>query len=359
MPFTFRFFRNIGDFMELDSKKENYDFLDLVKFILSLMIVAIHSSLFPMYLYPWLRIAIPIFFITSSYLFFKKINKLDDARSQKISLKKFTIKNLKLWCIWTLIFLPAVAYLKRSYFVNGVIDGILKTIISLLLGSGFVGGWFLIALIEAVAIAFFLSKRIKNIYLLIIGLVLNLFACFDSSYLALLNTEHAIPQFFEKFLSAPINIPLTIFSAFIWVIIGKLFAENKYKLKLKWNIIIDSISAICLYLEWWILYRTTSANTNDCYVFLIPLCISLFAIIEYFKSIKVAKAKMFRKASIIIYVTHGITILGFRFVIEKILNKKVHEIIVFILTVSLCFSFSLLVTVLEKRKGFKWLKNLY
>ena len=54
--------------------KTNYDILDLAKFIFSLMILAIHTSLFPKILYPWLRIAVPMFFIISSFLLFKKIN---------------------------------------------------------------------------------------------------------------------------------------------------------------------------------------------------------------------------------------------------------------------------------------------
>lgn len=35
---------------------------DVVKFCLALMVVAIHSKLFPMLLYPWLRLAVPLFF---------------------------------------------------------------------------------------------------------------------------------------------------------------------------------------------------------------------------------------------------------------------------------------------------------
>ena len=42
-------------------KSENYDIFDLVKLILSIMIVAIHTSLFPTILYPWLRLAVPLF----------------------------------------------------------------------------------------------------------------------------------------------------------------------------------------------------------------------------------------------------------------------------------------------------------
>ena len=53
---------------------KNYDIFDLTKYTLSIMVIAIHSCLFPMILYPWLRLAIPLFFIISSFLLFIKIN---------------------------------------------------------------------------------------------------------------------------------------------------------------------------------------------------------------------------------------------------------------------------------------------
>ena len=48
---------------------------DIVKFFLSLMVVAIHCELFPLTLYPWLRLAVPLFFVISSYLFFGNLQK--------------------------------------------------------------------------------------------------------------------------------------------------------------------------------------------------------------------------------------------------------------------------------------------
>lgn len=49
----------------------NYDVLDLAKFVLAFFVVAIHTSFFPKYLYPWLRVAVPLFFIISSFVFLK------------------------------------------------------------------------------------------------------------------------------------------------------------------------------------------------------------------------------------------------------------------------------------------------
>ena len=43
---------------------------DWIKLILSLCILAIHAKVYPMVLFPWLRLAVPLFFIISYYFSF-------------------------------------------------------------------------------------------------------------------------------------------------------------------------------------------------------------------------------------------------------------------------------------------------
>jgi peptidoglycan/LPS O-acetylase OafA/YrhL len=76
--------------------KKNYDVLDLTKFILSFLIVAIHTSLFPHILYPWLRVAVPLFFVISSFLLFSKINSSTSVDKRKI-VRKFIVRQIKLY----------------------------------------------------------------------------------------------------------------------------------------------------------------------------------------------------------------------------------------------------------------------
>lgn len=59
--------------------RKNYDIFDLTKFILSLFIVAIHSSILLDILSPCVRIAVPLFFMISSYLFFERKYKMTDT----------------------------------------------------------------------------------------------------------------------------------------------------------------------------------------------------------------------------------------------------------------------------------------
>lgn len=52
--------------------------LDIAKYLSSFMIVAIHCGLYPKVFYPWLRIAVPMFFMISSYLLWNKIVSNND-----------------------------------------------------------------------------------------------------------------------------------------------------------------------------------------------------------------------------------------------------------------------------------------
>ena len=341
--------------MNSNSARQCYDLFDLVKLIMSIMIIAIHSSLFTMYLYPWLRIAIPIFFVISSYLFFSKISRQQDLQEQKASLKKFASKNLRLWLIWSLILLPVVIYIRRNFYDDGII-GFLKLIKSIFFGGTFVGGWFIIALVEGVAIIYFLSKRMKTVYIMLISLLLNLLSVFESSYVALLDSSSVVSKAISIFDEALTTPAYSVICGLLWIAIGKLFAEGKINLKLKWSVLIALISAIGLYVEWLALYRLTSFHKNDCYIFLIPLCISLFAIIEKFKEVKIPNARLLRKASTVIYVAHGAVISVSSFVLRRVF-ENVYSVIVFLLTFVACFTFTLIINKLEKR--FSWLKNLY
>ena len=69
----------LGQRNSIMNVRKNYDIFDLTKFILSLFIVAIHNSIIPDILSPCARIAVPLFFMISSYLFFERKSKIIDT----------------------------------------------------------------------------------------------------------------------------------------------------------------------------------------------------------------------------------------------------------------------------------------
>ena len=97
----------------MDNKRSLADrqaIFDIVKFIMALMVVAIHSSLFPMVLYPWLRLAVPMFFIISSYFFFGNLRKVETDKEKNKRLWKYVKRNLILYGFWFVVLLPYTLY---------------------------------------------------------------------------------------------------------------------------------------------------------------------------------------------------------------------------------------------------------
>ena len=75
------------------SAKE-YNSLDILKFILSIFVLIIHSEIDKTVISPLLRIAVPIFFVISGYLFFSKIQKLDNRKDELNALAHLFKRNL-------------------------------------------------------------------------------------------------------------------------------------------------------------------------------------------------------------------------------------------------------------------------
>lgn len=58
--------------MEEVKTSANYDAVDLLKIILAFFIIQIHSSFYFDWMKPIIRIAVPVYFITSAFFFFEK-----------------------------------------------------------------------------------------------------------------------------------------------------------------------------------------------------------------------------------------------------------------------------------------------
>ena len=144
-------------------KLKRYDILDLAKFILSIMIVAIHTALFQTYLFPWLRIAVPLFFMISSFLLFDRVNASSiDQKDQVI--KNYFIRQLKLYLFWFIVLLPLTIYFRKDWVIG--VDSIFHIITNIfsntLFSSTFIASWFIVASIWATLIVYNASKKVNN-----------------------------------------------------------------------------------------------------------------------------------------------------------------------------------------------------
>ena len=309
---------------------------------------------------PCVRIAVPLFFIISSYLFFERKNKIIDTQRGGV-LYRFVKRNLKLYFFWTVILLPTTAlwnihtYLKSgNHYSPWVIIG---HGIQQLLFAAFPASWYIIASIIAILILYRIQKKYNPIMLLV-SFGLYLVCCINSNYYNLFATDSTIIRFIETF-RIFFNSPYTSFLvAFIWMGIGKASAESQIVIKPIVETFGIVLSAILLYAEYFVIKTFSLSKADDCYILLVPLCFFIFNALKNTDGFKIKNAVSMRKASTIIYCTHltGLRIYG---VALKYVLHCQNNILVFLLTVITCLIASYLVFKLESKKYFKWLKYSY
>jgi len=342
---------------EIIKKQKSNDLLDLVKLILAFMVVAIHSGLFDPVLYPWLRLAVPLFFIISSYLFFTRINACADSHSKLIALKNFVLRNLKLYAFWFVVLFPINIFL-RGWFDLGFWRGVLNIMWSFFLASTFIASWFIMALIIGTVIVFFASKKINNTVLFMVGAVLYLLVSIRSSYMFLFKDAESIRGVlegvvrYENVMNDPINsFPAGLF----WIISGKIFADGKIKVSIKTSGIALGISAALLFTEWFLIYHFSDNYNKDFYIMLAPCALAIFNILIQLKPISLKYAREMRKISVIVYASHG-TVIPVLKKLFDMLTFSAPSIVVFLLTAVICVGGAILVMYLEKYKYLNWLK---
>ena len=143
----------------LNIVKKEYNSLDIFKFILSIFVLVIHSGIDKTIISPLLRIAVPSFFLISSYLFFSKVTTLTDEKERRFALKRLAKRNIFLYLFWVILQLPLIVF-GHHYHVDFFTTGIWNTLKIILLGQGFTGSWYIITLVIGSVIVYFASKKI-------------------------------------------------------------------------------------------------------------------------------------------------------------------------------------------------------
>ena len=259
------------------------------------MIVVLHCR--PLSAYPHLdyfltgicRIAVPFFFIASSYFFFK---------SDK-NIWTFVKRLLLLYFAWFIIELPLTI---QRFFIDtdkSLLYNCFLFFRGLFINSTFYASWFITALWQGVLIVWWLSKRINYKWLFGIGIICFILACMWSMYRETINGTVIWP-YFKVFgvLLAPSN---SFIVAIPYCIIGKYLAEHP-NLSIKRKGAVIPISLI-LALELWLCRDI--GYMSDSYFSLILISPFLFLLLlNWDVSINPTISKYLRNCSILIYLLH-------------------------------------------------------
>lgn len=349
--------------MEINKdSKNNYNGIDLMKFLCAILVITIHIEPFPLNCsITWLnffvnnciaRIAVPLFFIASSFFLFKKLKNNMDTKIFGKYLKRIIF----LYIAWTIIYIPLIIYKKYKY---GLILGIIMLIRDTIFDGSYVHLWYLQSLIVSSTIVFFYFKKNNNKkILLFMAIVLYVIGLLGQSWFGFLKPiKNVSPQVWQVLLLIK-NIIVTtrngIFFGLIFTLIGYYFATNEKVITKKKNILMIIIFLILLIFECYILKHLNFARAHDMYLTLIPLS---FYVFNYFKDIKLDNKKIYiymRKISSLVYFIHMWIAAILKLLLRNVLNDWY---IVFYLTVIISIFLSLLIIKLSKK--YTWLKYLY
>lgn len=336
---------------------------DISKFILSIMVVAIHVS--PVspnlrtYLLPLLRIAVPLFFMISSYFLFLKLSRAEDGKRVLIN---YITRTVKLYLFWYIVlFVPTLIYRSDTYqawFAEGVVPGLLHYILSILFSSTFKVSWYLSASIVGAVGLYYLDK-VNHTLSLFISIIFYITACLSSNYYGI------VPALVQRFilmldvLGQPYNsFPV----AFLWMLIGKRTAEwfsqhdpSSTSLGEKRGVlcVLAVLGVIILYIERAAIARAGIARADDCYFSLLPIAIPLFLLVLSFSASDRYQeiARFLRSASTITYCLHAT--LAFMLTYVGIINN---ERFLFYVTLPLCWGLTVCVMLLEKKPHLSFLR---
>ena len=222
--------------------RSNGNIIDLCKFIMAILVVAIHTEplatcsnhnltiLFKLIT----SMAVPFFFLATGYLLGSKINVLQDPRKKTALLSRYLCKIAKLYLLWTIIYFPLALY---DCIHNG--KPLDLNILFYIRGFLFVGEqynswhlWYLLstiyALILIIAMIRFNFNPVKQISVICTALILSIVLDAFSGYSGPLPT---FLQFGRKVIQSTV-INGRILRGLFYIPAGILLASKKLPVKI-------------------------------------------------------------------------------------------------------------------------------
>lgn len=279
-------------------EKKNYCGLDILKFICSMLVVVLHLATYafgdmavngappsggenPVILfglpgaYTLLRIAVPVFFLCSSFFLFKKIK--ETPQDKKSIIKNYCLRVIKLYLFWFVVFMPIMI---DKYLVVPIQAGIpagqavLRLLWQVFLYAGYDGAWYLGASVISALLVYFLSKKLSNNKILIIAVVMYIIASLSGTYCNLFKGTFIYDVF--MFLNTSVPLYHTFFNGTLFYVLGKIIAEKGFLFNKKLNVILLCCTPLVAYGELVLANYFALTFATDCFLILPLLALVIF-----------------------------------------------------------------------------------
>lgn len=344
--------------------KKNYNSIDLFKFVCAILIIIAHTAPFSSYSKPLsfgfrniiCVIAVPFFFISSGFIFFKKIDGIDDESTKKEYLKKHLGRLIIMYCLWSLIYLPFVIY---KWCLNGFQwEYVLEYIKDFFFEGSYQTIWFLPALIVGTLLVYLLHKKLSYKKIFLISLPIYLFTLLGSSYYGITIRIPIIKNIYQLYYQFFDTIKNGVCFGFIFISIGGLFSEQaENKMTRKANIFIILLLFFAFAIEEFLIAKY-NINTKgvDTTIILVPLSYFIFNFVKEWELKDKSIWIHLRKLSLLMFLCQRIPLS----IIELFLSNTIiytNSIVFFITVLLSTIGISYLLIFLSKK--IKFLKYLF
>lgn len=333
----------------LEIKRKVIPGLDILKFIMALLIVAIHSEAvndFPIVyevMNPVIMSAVPMFFVISAFLLFRKIRQSQlSGQQERGILLHFTWRLFLLYSFWMVVQFPLVIH-TRHYLSMSFLEFIYNFLLDIAFRSTFHGAWFFSALVVGTWLIYFASKMLKDKTIWILPLFVALYIYHADDLPVQYQT------FWFLYQENVINPQNSFLVSLFWISAGFILANPDIIEKIE-NLHNSYVMGGLFCIAWLL-----SIMLLDLKVIMV---LPLFVLFYNWNLESKPVYKMMRQSSILIFTLHFIFIGIFRMVCPNV-ELLQHGLYLYVILVLLCLLSSLVILKLKDCKIFSWLKYSY
>lgn len=346
--------------LTLEPVNKNYNCIDLIKFVMAIFVLTLHelgsntSIIFNSYLF---RLAVPFYFMCTGFLLFRGMDIKNINRSK---LWKYTKKIIKVYIIWTAIYIPMMIS-DMLHTGHTLSEELLLRIKNFFFFGSYGQLWYLLATIVSVWLIYICVRLTKSLKVtLLISAILYLIGLIPQVYWGIFKDIHFIKTFF-KVIGTTRN---GIFFGFFFMVLGMIFAIKPIKFSFKTANTLFILSMLLFLAEVLILNHFSIVSQADMWLMLAPASFLLFYLVAHIDLKDSRIWKLLREVGILIFYSHVFIGLSYGFLFNKLSHYMDTTIlstpyIKYILVVITTMLLSYFIVKLSKVKHFKWLKNLY
>ena len=333
--------------------------LDTMKLILSVFVVMIHAEVEIGILKPFLRMAVPLFFITSAYFFFQKIDSCVTSQARRDVLLRFLKRNLILYGFWFVVLLPITLYV-RDWFSGSLAQGIAGFLQSFLFNSTFRASWYIMALNIGMCIALLLSRWLTPGAQVLVALPVYLLCCLFTNYYGIAARFDGVMTAYNGYIAVFRSLSNSFPVSLLWLSLGRWFEQNHLPWAKRWLYAAAAVCAVALVGEYLLVSHYSLQMGDDAYLMLLPLCAVIFCLVKDSGS-RWQPVRRSGHISTIVYASHASVITVVGAVARKVMGAGFAGVNWVILGASLviCAAICAIVFRLEKHRRFRWLRWAY